>query len=99
MIYECHITCLIKDAEKAQQIADLIKWKTSQIARDVTLGDDTYFYLTCHERDLFEMMSKLNHTANELEMANVFVVRKKIELIIYDTKMEKSTSKLVPKDV
>lgn len=48
MLYESHITLSIKDAVLAQRVADEYRWKTSQIARDITLGEDTYFYLTTH---------------------------------------------------
>jgi hypothetical protein len=87
MLYESHITCDIKDALACELIAMNRGWKTSQIARDITLGEATYFYLTTHERDLIRMQDKLRDTATALRQAGINVIREKIELIIYDTKL------------
>lgn len=90
-LFETHITCLIKDAEKAQKVADAQGWKTSQIARDIALGDDTYFYLTSHGRNIAKVTTKLDHTVAFLKAFGVEVVREKIELIIHDTKLHTSS--------
>jgi len=89
MLYESHITIHIKDAELAQVVADGYGWKTSKIAGDITLGKDTYFYLTTHERDLIRMQDKLRDTGTALRAAGLNVIREKIELIIYDTKLNR----------
>lgn len=86
MIFECHVTCSIRDAEKAQKCADNLKWKTSQIDRDPALGDHVYFYLTCHDRTYQTMVLKLEAMRSALFVAGVAHVREKIEQVIYDTK-------------
>jgi hypothetical protein len=88
MIYECHITCDQKDAEEASRVATWHGWKTSEIARDPTLGNDTYFYLTSHSTDLIVLHKHMDYMARFLADAGVRVLRKKIELIVYDTKRQ-----------
>lgn len=90
MIYECHITCKQEDAATATEAASLDGWKTSEIARDPTLGNKTFFYLTCHDRDVENMFVRMRRMAATLRRMNVEVLREKIELIIYDTKCQKS---------
>jgi hypothetical protein len=71
MIYEAHITCFLVDAATATVVADELEWKTSQIARDITLGDDTYFYLTRHQRDVFALHEELRIAVAMLRMHKV----------------------------
>ena len=85
-MFETHITCMTKDAEKATEIANTFKWKTSQIARDPVLGEDTYFYLTKHHGDLQAAMEDMENVHYHLHEKRVEVIRKKIEAIIYDNK-------------
>ena len=89
MICECHITCWVSQAKLAQSVADEDGWKTSEIHRDISLGNDVYFYLTTHHPNLMKMFEKMNATSAKLKAKGVDVVREKIELIIYDTKMKK----------
>lgn len=93
MLYECHITCKQEDAAKATEVAAAGNWKTSEIARDPTLGQNTYFYLTSHDRDIERMFSRMRQCSHVLKMCGVDVLREKIELIIYDTKQS------VPKSI
>jgi hypothetical protein len=86
MLYESHITCSTAQSEIAQVVADAHRWKTSQISRDITLGDATYFYLTTHDVTEVRIMQRLRETVDALEIAGVNVIRQKIELIIFDTK-------------
>lgn len=87
MLYESHITVSIKDAEIAQKIADQQKWKTSEIKRDITLGDNSYFYLTTHCPEIRMMFTRLEQTTASLRGMGINVIREKIELIIHDTKL------------
>lgn len=87
MLYESHITCSTEQSKEAQKVADEYKWKTSQISRDITLGEATYFYLTTHEVTEIRIREKLFRTSEALKAAGVDVIREKIELIIHDTKI------------
>lgn len=88
MLYESHITVSIKDAELAQKVADEQNWKTSEIKRDITLGDNSYFYLTTHCPEIRLMFSRLNRATDMLKFYKINVIREKIELIIHDTKLK-----------
>ncbi len=88
MLFECHITVSTDDAEIATQVAKDKHWKTSEIARDPVLGDSTFFYLTTHSKDYNEMWARLREAADQLAYDGVGVLREKIELIMYDTKVK-----------
>lgn len=85
--FECHITTRTSFAETATAIANDLHWKTSEIARDPVLGNDTYFYLTTHDNDKQRMLTRMNECANRMREAGIEVVREKIEEIIHDTKL------------
>ena len=87
MIYECHITIALADAEAGERVAKELHWSTSQIERDPVLGKDSYFYLTTHDSQLARIKSRMHHASFELKEAGVNVIREKIEHIVYDTKM------------
>lgn len=87
-MFECHITVSTDHAERATYIAEVLHWKTSEIARDPILGDKNYFYLTSHSKKYDEMWSKLRTTVDLLEDQEVPVIREKIELIVHDTKVK-----------
>lgn len=88
MLFECHITLDLKDAVKGQELADERGWKTSQIERDPTLGEKSYFYLTKHSRRLFNIYDDMRGMSLALyQRYNVSTVREKIELIVHDTKV------------
>lgn len=87
--YECHITVSVADAETATNVAKMGGWKTSEIARDPLLGEDTYFYLTCHAKEYTFILGKMKTCSAALESKGVKVIREKIERIVYDTKTAK----------
>lgn len=89
-MFECHITVSTEYSEKATEIAKLLHWKTSEIARDPILGNDTYFYLTTHAKEFTEMWSKLRFCVAHLDTLQVPIIREKIELIVHDTKVKLS---------
>jgi hypothetical protein len=93
MILECHITVHATQRETAALVAKMLHWKTSEIARDPVLGDDTYFYLTSHDTDLVRMQTRMQGVSKQLGIHGVPVIREKIELVIYDTKRKESTTK------
>lgn len=84
--YECHITCYTSQAEAAAEVAKEFHWKTSEIARDPLLGDDTYFYLTSHGATYEQIFTRMKATVDALTLRGVRVAREKIEHIVYDTK-------------
>lgn len=88
MNYECHITVRQKDSETAQKIANAHRWKTSEIARDPILGEDTYFYLTMHDADVLALHKYMRNMSSILRMSGVEVVRQKIELTVYDSRAD-----------
>lgn len=88
MLFECHITVSTRDAEAATMVALEKHWKTSEIARDPVLGNDTFFYLTSHASDYVDMWERLRSTVESLNFWGVEVLREKIELIMYDTKVK-----------
>lgn len=59
-------------------------WKTSEIARDPVLGDDVFFYLTQHSKDLQSLQRDMEQLVRHLQSAGVTVLREKIEVIIHD---------------
>lgn len=84
--FECHITTTVADAGKAEEIAKLHGWKTSEIKRDPLLGPASHFYLTAHAEDYHELYCKMRSTCKALDAAACTILREKIEGIIYDTK-------------
>lgn len=85
--YECHITTRTSFSAQATTIATELHWKTSEIARDPVLGEDTYFYLTTHDSDAARMKKRMDECVARLKEAGVQVLREKIEEIIHDTKL------------
>lgn len=91
MTYEVHITCDQKDRKSVEHVAtEYPWWKTSEIARDIVLGEKTYMYLTSHFRSKTDAFSRLGEAVDLLKRQDCHVVREKIELIVYDTKGPKT---------
>lgn len=86
MYYEIHITASTTDSDKATNVANLLNWKTSEIAIDPLLGQDTFFYLTTHRGSIETAMADMNACANMLEANGVKVLRMKIEHVIHAIK-------------
>lgn len=86
-MFECHITIAVKDAEIGEEVAKEHHWKTSEIQRDPVLGKDSYFYLTTHNKTFLEIYSRMEEVINSLKEYGVPIIREKIELIVYDTKV------------
>jgi hypothetical protein len=85
--YECHITLSTADASVAAAVAKYLHWKTSEIARDPVLGDDTFYYLTSHHTDYDAMKGRMEMCVTALKNSGAKVIREKIELIVHDTKI------------
>lgn len=93
--YECHITMApskghVRDA--VRYIVEALGWKFSSIEGDIVLGDGIKWYATKHfnSRKLGndEVITQLHLTANYLKHT-IEVVRRKVELVIYDDRSDK----------
>lgn len=83
-LYECHVTVRKPvDSSAYDNLASTLKWKTSSIDRDPVLGDDVFFYFTSYGSTLDSIKLRMERLSSELGEA---VIRKKIELIVFDTK-------------
>lgn len=89
MLYEIHITTYTSFSKQATEVAKQLHWKTSEIARDPVLGNDTYFYLTKYAESLPTAFVVLRDAVFELESVQVPVVREKIEHIVHDKRYRK----------
>lgn len=95
--YECHITVADTEFSSSILIEEAIKrqkWKFSAIADDPDLGDGIRYYATRHfprrieKNDLIFEMNRVSALIREFSQGRI--LRKKIELIIYDDKPRKS---------
>lgn len=86
LLYEIHITCYVSQAGQASQVASAMHWKTSEIARDPDLGNNTYYYLTRYAATLDDALLALSECVSELRAKHVIVIREKIEHIVYDVR-------------
>lgn len=86
MTHECHITVPQSFSEKASQVAKVLGWKTSEIARDPIMGEETFFYLTRHADKADDLFQLALHCESVLRINQVPTLRTKIERIVFDTK-------------
>lgn len=87
--YECHITCVKPETTYyLEQLAKERKWKTSYIVGDPLLGNEGFFYFTCHSNSYDKIFSKMELLYIKLIelFGSKLVIRKKIEKVVYDTK-------------
>ncbi len=84
--FEAHVT-MIGDAAMIRPLVEATKWKFSAIDGDINLGEGVKCYAT-RQFNLKIGESKaltiLHETADSLVMKNVNVIRRKIEIVIYD---------------
>ena len=89
--YECHIT--LKDSlprDYVRQQVEEFNWKFSAIDGDPILGNETFCYATRHypeSKPKDEVIKDMNDMAVRLAKDEIEVVREKVELVIYDTKV------------
>lgn len=84
--YEAHIT-MLGDPDKIEPIVKATGWKFSKIDGDPTLGSGIKCYATKHFKatiDKEDVLCMLHLVANTLKNHNSNVIRRKIELVIYD---------------
>lgn len=86
--YEAHIT-MLGDPVKIQEECKNFYWFFSKIDGDPALGDGIKCYLTrqfSHRLTKEEVLHHLLEAAENLEKRGIKVVRKKVELVIYDSR-------------
>lgn len=92
--YEAHITMvrqpehMVMNSVLVEVAVKDLKWKFSKIDGDPTLGAGLKYYATKHfnaKQNKEMVLAELHHVADKLaENKNIKVVRRKIELVIYD---------------
>lgn len=93
MSYECHITIQYSPnfVTELEGLCNTLGWKYSQIHGDPLLGKHPFAYATKHfpsTENVNMVMIELNQMAKFLTEARFKVIRRKIELVIYDSKRE-----------
>jgi hypothetical protein len=89
--YECHVT-LLGDPETIRPHVERLKWKFSCIDGDPVLGEGVKCYATrqfSKRLDIEAVQTKLFRTAYDLKAARLEVIRRKVELVIYDDRSSK----------
>lgn len=84
--FEAHVT-MLGDAAVIRPLVEELKWKFSAIDGDINLGDG----IKCYATRQFNLkigedkaLNILHDTANNLTSKNINVIRRKIEIVIYD---------------
>lgn len=90
--YECHITLESDphfDVSKIKAAVENLHWKFSAIDGDPSLGVGVKCYATAHFNERMgdvAVLKTLNAVADKLYEQGAQVVRRKIELVIHDTR-------------
>lgn len=88
--YEAHIT-MLGSKEAIRPYVEATKWKFSAIDGDANFGDGVKVYATRQMNGRLteqEAVNELNVTANILERFGIKVLRRKVEVVIYDDRSE-----------
>lgn len=89
--YECHIT-MEGDPKTIRPIVEATKWKFSAIHDDIILGEGLKCYATMHynvRKGGDEVVDLLMATAEKVADAGVKVLRRKVELVLFDDRIDK----------
>lgn len=85
--YECHVTFKQQPGVDTKAAVQAIGWTYSAIDGDPILGDGVKAYATKHfnkSKPLQDVKDELDIAAGELRTFGAAVIRKKIELVVYD---------------
>ena len=85
--YECHITVETKRPNKLELFSNSTSWKHSWIQGDPDFGKGTRFFFTKHYTVLKDAVKGTNELELLLKAAGFKCKRKKIEKILFDTKL------------
>lgn len=89
--YECHIT-IEGDPTIVKPLVQETKWKFSAIDGDSNLGDGIKCYATRQlnaKYSMPEVVENLHRIANKLQENGLTILRRKVELVLYDDKISK----------
>lgn len=88
--YESHIT-IEGNPDTARAAVETVGWKFSQISGDIVLGDGVKCYATRHfnSRNTPQQMQDLLHQTADKIAESCRVVRRKVELVLYDDRSNK----------
>ena len=89
--YECHVT-MEGDPTAIRPIVEETGWKFSAIYDDIILGEGLKCYATMHynvRKPEDEVLLLLHDVANFIEASGVKVLRRKVERVIYDNRIDK----------
>lgn len=88
MRLESHVTLKPPYGEKVRKLyldtAEKLGYKTSWIYKDPILGDKDFFYFTAYDDDFTTAVARMDQAQERL---SEFVVRKKVEGIMYDVRL------------
>lgn len=89
--YECHVT-MVGDPVELRPYVESMKWKFSAIDGDPVLGEGVKCYATRQFKgtsDKESVLIKLRQAAWLLENEGFEVIRRKVELVLYDDRSSK----------
>lgn len=92
--YECHVT-MEGDPAMIRPIVGGTGWKFSAIYDDIILGEGLKCYATMHynvRKPEHVVLDLLHSVADTLEQAGIKVLRRKVERVIYDNRIDKPGS-------
>src|SRR5690348_2491124 len=91
MYYECHVT-LLGDPSTIKPCVERLRWRFSCIDGDPVLGDGIKCYATRHfhvRHGHSGVQAQLFAAAEQLQAWGLSVVRRKVELVVFDSRSVK----------
>ena len=90
MYFECHIT-MVGDYKLIQQLVEATDWSFSAINGDIMYGNGTKCYATRHynmKKGIDKVLTSLHNVADALAQNGAEVIRRKVEIVLYDSKVK-----------